>query len=170
MSEENKQDLNPCLRMYDFFSYMSDYHCLTLTDTEMHDIISVCAKYADSKPEAVDWYIDKAAQYRKKNRELEAEVRSLKAERERDVVLSNEIHITTRSMRLLLEAEVKRLEEEVSLVHAEAGSVTSFLIRERDEYKRKLDGANDTLRTISQGNTNAKYLAKQALIETGEIT
>jgi len=54
MSEENKQELktNPCLRMYDLFSHMSDCHGLTLTDTEMHDIIDVCAKYvnADSKP------------------------------------------------------------------------------------------------------------------------
>ena len=167
MTEENKQDLNPCLRMYDFFSHMSDYHGLTLTDTEMHDIISVCAKYADSKPEVEDMK-HQLLDSEWKNGLLETEVERMKAERERDVVLSNEIHITTRSMRLLLEAEVKRLEEEVSLVHAEAGSVTSFLIRERDEYKRKLDGANDTLRTISQGNTNAKYLAKQALIETGE--
>ena len=55
MAEENKQELKPCLRMYDFFSHMSDYHGLTLTDTEMHDIISVCAKYADSKQEVCTW-------------------------------------------------------------------------------------------------------------------
>ena len=54
VTEESKVELktNPCLRIYDLFSHMSDCHGLTLTDTEMHDIIDVCAKYvnADSKP------------------------------------------------------------------------------------------------------------------------
>ena len=37
------------------------------------------------------------------------------------------------------------------------------------EYKRLLGVANDTLRTISKGNTNAQFLVKQTLAETGVV-
>jgi hypothetical protein len=100
----------------DMFGYMSDHHGLTLTDTEMHDIINVCAKYS--------------------NADGLAEVDELKAR----------IH--------------RMQNEEIDSMHD--------VLAEREIAQNQRDRYKQLLGSIADGNINAKYLAKQALAETGE--
>jgi len=141
MTEENKQELNPCLRMYDFFSHMSDYHGLTLTDTEMHDIISVCAKYADSKPEAdiLTTALDVAIAQRN---DLNAEVEMLKADlrTERDHGIDTGCKISE------LEAEVERLRTSLSNADEEIivlSEQRDDALAEVEELKEELEEKSD---------------------------
>jgi hypothetical protein len=75
------------------------------------------------------------------------------------------IHLETEVARL--KAQIHRMQnEEIDCMH-DICAEREIAQNQCDEYKRLLGVANDTLKTISKGNTNAQFLAKQALAETG---
>ena len=169
MTEENKQDLNPCLRMYDFFSHMSDYHGLTLTDTEMHDIISVCAKYADSKPEVEDMK-HQLLDSEWKNGLLETKVERLRtalSNADEEIIVLSDQRNDAMAYVTSLKAEAERLKAESKanyrLLKSAVAKRTADC-KERDEYKQLLGVANSALRSA---NKSQHGLFDDVLAETG---